>query len=330
MEQTQKINAVFEGGGVKGTGLVGAVKATEEAGFTFGNVAGTSAGAIVASLIAAGYNSADLKNILENLDYNTLKDGFMFSPIPLVGPALNIIFLKGIYGGNYFEQWIGKLLAKKGIKTFKDLIAPEFKDDPRFRYRLQVIASDITRGKLLVLPTDARDYGIDPDEVSVARAIRMSMSLPYFYQPVKIKSGTQDCYIVDGGILSNFPVWILDDDNQENPSWPTFGYKLVDPKEDRPHRIYGPVTFFAAMFNTMLEAHDARYIKDQEFMRTIPIQTLGIGTTDFGITLNQKELLYESGLKAGREFFAKWDFEKYKRDIKEMKSTTRKERLQKM
>ena len=52
-----KIDAVFEGGGVKGIGLVGAVAVTEEKGYQFENLAGTSAGAIVAALIAAGYKS---------------------------------------------------------------------------------------------------------------------------------------------------------------------------------------------------------------------------------------------------------------------------------
>jgi len=51
-----KIDAVFEGGGVKAIGLVGAVAVTEEKGYQFENLAGTSAGAIVASLIAARRN----------------------------------------------------------------------------------------------------------------------------------------------------------------------------------------------------------------------------------------------------------------------------------
>jgi len=49
-----KTDAVFEGGGVKGIGLVGAVNEIEKAGYEFENLAGASAGAIVASLLAAG------------------------------------------------------------------------------------------------------------------------------------------------------------------------------------------------------------------------------------------------------------------------------------
>ena len=74
MTEKQMINAVFEGGGVKGVGLVGAVSVTEEMGYQFGNVAGTSAGAIISTLIAAGYSAKELKTILDELDYNQFKD----------------------------------------------------------------------------------------------------------------------------------------------------------------------------------------------------------------------------------------------------------------
>lgn len=53
----KKVDAVFEGGGVKGIGLVGALSVIEKAGYQFENLAGTSAGAIVAGLLAVGFNS---------------------------------------------------------------------------------------------------------------------------------------------------------------------------------------------------------------------------------------------------------------------------------
>jgi len=85
MTKKQMINAVFEGGGVKGIGLVGAVSITEELGYRFANVAGTSAGAIISTLIAAGYSANELKTILDELDYNEFKDKGLVDKIPLVG-----------------------------------------------------------------------------------------------------------------------------------------------------------------------------------------------------------------------------------------------------
>ena len=184
-------------------------------------------------------------------------------------------------------------------------------DQPKYRYKLQeTIAADISRGKLLILPRDIRDYGED-HMLDIARAVRMSMSIPFFFEPVQLAHGADQSYVVDGGVLSNFPVWLFDDGTPD-PSWPTFGYKLVDPDEGRPHVITGPVTLLAALFSTMLEAHDARYIEDQQFVRTIPIPTLGVRTIDFDLPPERRDQLYASGEAAAKKFFSEWDFASYK------------------
>ncbi len=67
-------NGVFEGGGVKGIGLVGALQRAEEYGVEFVAVGGTSAGSIVAALYAAGYTAAEMKTILMELDFTDLLD----------------------------------------------------------------------------------------------------------------------------------------------------------------------------------------------------------------------------------------------------------------
>lgn len=305
-------DAVFEGGGVKGIGLVGAVAVAEERGYQWVNVAGTSAGAIVAALVAAGYTGAEMKEILNELDYNRFKDTSLLDRIPFIGPVTSVIFEKGIYEGKFFENWMRGLLRKKNIHTFNDLVLEEYKDDERYRFKLRVIASDISRGRLLILPQDIADFGIRPKDLNVAAAIRMSMSIPFFFEPVTLRNmkTNQVSYIVDGGLLSNFPVWLFDAEGGI-PDWSTFGFKLVEPEEGAPHRVRGPVSLLAALFSTMMEAHDARYIEDAQFVRTIPIPTLGVGTTEFDISREKSEALYQSGREAAEKFFATWNFADY-------------------
>ena len=72
----------------------------------------------------------------------------------------------GIYKGDEFLRWMRGLLAAKGITTFADLSTDS--DDPKYRSRLQVIASDLTSRRLLILPRDAGVLGIEPDELEVA------------------------------------------------------------------------------------------------------------------------------------------------------------------
>lgn len=327
-----KCDAVFEGGGVKGIGLVGAVAVTEQMGYEFMNVAGTSAGAIVAALVAAGYRARELNDIMQTLDYSEFKDKGLLDRIPGIGKLLSLGIEKGIYEGAYLERWIGEKLAAKRKYTFKDLICDEYRDSPRYRYRLQVIATDISRGRLLVLPQDIKDYGIEPDELEIASAVRMSMSIPFFFEPVtqKLRDTSEPCYIVDGGVLSNFPISLFDDGTAD-PPWPTFGYLLAE-KSDVvgaavSHEVLGPLTLLASIFFTMMEAHDRRYISNGAFARTIMIPTLGVKTTEFDLSPRRAEALYQSGEKAAREFFETWDFDRYKATFRQQTAMNRREML---
>jgi len=306
-----RVDGVFEGGGVTGIGLVGAVSVIEAAGYEFVNLAGTSAGAIVASLLAAGYSAAELKQAINDIDFRTFEDPPLIGRIPFVGALVDEIFLRGLYNGDVFLNLMRGLLAQKGIHTFRDLILAEFAGDDRYRFKLRVVASDISRRRMLVLPQDVRDYGMAPEDLEVALAVRMSMSIPFFFKLVKLK----DSDIVDGSLLSNFPIELFD--SAGIPEWPTFGFKLVFSDQTNPaqmvqHPISGPISELAALFFTAMEAHDAYYLKNDKFVRTIAVDTLNIGATDFDLTPDQKEALYASGVSAANTFLAHWDFEEYK------------------
>lgn len=311
MTQTQKrVDGVFEGGGVKGIGLVGAASEIEAAGYEFVNLAGTSAGAIVATLLAAGYSGAELKQTINGIDFSTFEDSDLIGRIPYAGALIDEIFKKGLYKGDVFLNLMRDLLAQKGIHTFRDLIQPEFADEDRYRFKVRVVASDISRERMLVLPQDVRDYGMAPEDLEVALAVRMSMSIPFFFEPVKFKNSD----IVDGGLLSNFPVELFDSDGP--PPWPTFGFKLVLSGQDDPakmvqHPISGPISELSALFFTAIEAPDAYYLSNDKFVRTITIDTLDVGSTDFNLTPDQKEALYQSGVSGAKTFLAHWDFQKY-------------------
>jgi len=313
-QTSTKFDGVFEGGGVKGIGLVGALSVLEAKGFQPGSLAGTSAGAIVATLCAAGYTATELKTIIGSIDFNRFKDTSLIGRVPIAGPVINLLTQLGIYQGDYFLKLMQDLLAAKGIRAFGDLLDREFANDPRYRFRLRVVASDLSRGVMLVLPQDIASYGVAPEALEVALAVRMSMSIPFFFKPVRLKNqGAATSYVVDGGVLSNFPVELFD--SADVPAWPTFGFRLVQPGPPPVvrHDVGGPLSLLAAMFATAMEAHDARYIETHNFVRTIAIDSLGIGATAFDLTGEQKEALFQSGVAAATEFLQQWDFEAYKR-----------------
>jgi NTE family protein len=337
-DNDQYADLVFEGGGVKGIGLAGAYAALSERGFEPKCVAGTSAGAITAALVAAGYSSAELDRILLELPFSDFKDPDWWDKAGTPGKLVSLIREKGIYEGKFFRDWIAGLLEAKGVTRFGDL-SFEQDDRPEKGYRLKVIASDVTHRRMLVLPDDAGHLGVDPDELEIAYAVRMSMSIPIFFEPVvheNPKTGGEHL-IVDGGMLSNFPVWLFDAKGRE-PRWPTFGLMLVepDPKVPLGHRIGGEdhgvprgslIDYLKSLASTMMAAHDRLYLENATFARTVPIPTLGVGTTEFDITPARALALYDSGRAAAEKFLASWDFDAYVEEYRTGKQHSRRETL---
>lgn len=299
-------DAVFEGGGMKGIGHVGALTYAEEIGLRWVNVAGTSAGAIVAALVAAGYTMADVKRIMqEEIDFPSFQDGRLNARLPeLARKTWSFLRRYGFHTGNAFEHTMAKYLADRGVHTFRDLIIPDFPSDSPYRYRLRAVASDVSRGKMIVLPQDIAAYGIDPDELSVAQALRMSMSIPAVFRPVKLQHASATSFVVDGGLLSNYPVHLFDGDDGV-PEWPTFGFNLRE-EENPTATIANPLKFGRAIWDTMFSAIDRRYIEEENWDRTIAIPTLGVKTEQFDLSRDDRKRLFQSGYDAAKNFFETW------------------------
>ncbi|MDP4145645.1 MAG: patatin-like phospholipase family protein [Bacillota bacterium] len=298
-----KADMVFEGGGVKGIAFVGAICCLEENGYEWENIAGTSAGSIIASLLAAGYTGKELRNIMMKVDYKKFLDKDKVQSIPIIGRPMGLFGEKGIYLGDKIEEWVNNLLEKKGKTKFKHITKSG-------KCPLKIITSDITKQELIILPDDLIKYGIDPMEYEIAKAVRMSISIPFYFKPVKFQYNKGVSYFVDGGILSNFPIWIFD--VRKIPAWPTFGFKLVDDKLS--YTATGKtdvISFILDIFNTMIDRNEQIYLKDQDSVRTICIPTLGIHTTQFDISKEASLELFQSGYHSTDEFLNTWDFQAY-------------------
>jgi NTE family protein len=314
----KKADVVLQGGGVRGIGHVGALLVAEQKGYQWVNIAGTSAGAIVASMLAVGYRATELYDIMKDIEYKRFADSLGFGRY-LGRPIFNLIVRGGIHSGKYVEDFVREKLRDKGKQKFGDLIVKGQENDPKYRYRLTVIASDITSGRMLRLPQDAQFYGLNPDDVDIARAVRMSAGFPFFFIPInqRHKSG-HICRVVDGGLLSNFPISIFDVEGVE-PAYPTFGIRLVNnlhglKRDDTwpAHPTQNALQIGKAMVSTMMTAHDRLYMDDHTYVRTIAVETDGIHATDFHLTANQADKLYQNGQEAAEKFFETWDFEAYK------------------
>ncbi|MBT2618132.1 MULTISPECIES: patatin-like phospholipase family protein [unclassified Bacillus (in: firmicutes)] len=291
------IDGVFSGGGIKGYGLVGALQELEEKGFVFHRTAGTSAGSIIAAFVAAGYTGKEMEKFFLDIDLSGLLDkrrGLL--PIPFAKWLL-LYWKLGLYKGNALEAWVASKLAERNVVTFKD-VRPK---------SLRIITSDISNGKLVVLPDDLPNYGIDPSAFPVAKAVRMSCSIPYFFEPVKLNVGKSKFLFVDGGVLSNFPMWLFNSD-QVRKERPVIGLRLSVDEIWKPHEVDNAVELFSALFKTMKDAHDARYISKKHVHNIVFIPMKGISAMDFNLNDEKKGELINNGRQCTKEFLKKWTY----------------------
>jgi NTE family protein len=291
------IDGVFSGGGIKGFALVGAYEEIEKNGFKFKRVAGTSAGSIVAALVAAGYSSREIFEMLDELDLTMFMDPRKsVIPLPFVKWLL-VYWRMGLYKGKQLEKWLAEKLARKGLRTFADL--PQ--------QALRVIASDLTNGQILVLPDDLAKYGLMPETFSIAKAIRMSCSIPYFFEPVKLKTNEGVTVVVDGGVLSNFPMWLFDQEHKQTR--PVLGIKLTSRSyELQKNKVNNALNLLGALFETMMKAHDSRYISRKHEKNIIFIPTEGISGIEFELSNAEKQKLMQLGRKSASTFLKTWSF----------------------
>lgn len=292
------IDAVFSGGGVKGFAYVGVLEAWEEKNLQVERAAGTSAGAIIAGFLAAGYHYKDIKELMKTLDVQNLADPPLLAKVLPATKWLFLYFQLGLYKGEKLEAWLRDALSKRNVYQFGDL-------KPGV---LKVVVSDLSLGKLVVIPDDLeRVYGIHPDTFSVAAAIRMSAGFPYFFMPKAIQGkNKQKSIIVDGGLLSNFPLWIFSE-AEEKQARPVIGVKLTDPSTSvEPREIRNALNMFPSLFATMKQAHDNRYISKHQAGHIIFVPTPEQNSMNFNITEESREKLRQIGKESSEKFLRTW------------------------
>lgn len=329
VEPSVPVDLVLEGGGVKGLALTSAVTTLARSGRSVRRVAGSSAGSIVGSILAALVKSGEsldrLDDIARSLDYTRFRDrGRVGRTLAMVGlgPLANALAIglhKGIYRNQHLEDWLGGVLADLGVRTFGDLRLPpdpegDLEEDRR--YGFVVLVSDVSRRRLARLPWDYPAYGLEPDEQSVARAVRASSAIPFYFRPVTLRAGRSygSSTLVDGGMLSNYPITIFDRTDARPPRWPTIGVRL-SPRELRPPRtdaVRGPVSLAFAVVGTMMQAADVMHIYEScNVERSMFIDPGTITAVDFDITDEQRDGLLAAGTRAAEEFLRTWNFDRW-------------------
>lgn len=300
------IYGVFEGGGAKGVAYAGVLETLEEKGIWFKGVAGTSAGAITAALIAVGYTAEEAKAIILETDFNQFKD----LRFKWLHPAIALMAFSGAYKGNTFKKWMEEKLKAKfngRVPLLKDLEA----------IPLTVVATDISvdgekENSILIF-----DKTNTPD-LSVAEAVRMSMSIPLFFEvsrwfgPYPKLDFSKAHRIVDGGTFSNFPIYVFDEARSKGE--PILGFVLQE-DADKKITFKGAVSWMVKMglridaihivyklllggFAISNRLHINPQIWENHIIR-VPVGK--VGTTDFDMDEETRKWLIQNGRDAVNE-----------------------------
>ena len=386
MEPT-KFDMVFEGGGAKGMAFVGAYRALTDGGHKAGRLLGTSAGAIAATLIAAGYTPKEMHEALNEKDDSgkSVFNGFMGAPakftdteieqcslqrlfneinIPLVPEGLEkmldtaifkwlanndlgchfFAFVErgGWYGADAFVSWLEEKLDKdcndRNEKPVSKMTLKEFSKAKKNKAKveLSVVASDTTEGRILIL-----NHRTAPN-CPLVWAVRISMSIPFLWEEVVWneewgKYNINDInghVIVDGGVLSNFPIELFISDNDEvtnlmgtsNGSVPVLGLLLDESKEveSSTNTTTGgakpvetskndadgicaklgtlkTVKRCRRLIDTMTGAHDKMVMEGCEDL-IVRIPAKGYGTTEFDMSDERRDELVNAAERAMKAY----------------------------
>ena len=190
-----KVGLVLSGGGAKGLAHIGAIKVLEEAGVQIDYIGGTSMGAIVGSLYAAGYSAAQLDSIFERTNFDFLiqdelprsartfyerRDAEKYV-LTLPIDDFEITFPSSLSKGQNVYNLMSRLTLHLSEKqNFSELPIPFF-----------CVATDIETGEEVIL-----------DQGHLPQAVLASAAIPTVFSPVQIDGKI----LTDGGVVNNFPV----------------------------------------------------------------------------------------------------------------------------
>ena len=318
---------------MKGIAYVGALEVLDREGILndIERVAGTSAGAMVAVMVALRYSAEEVLQVLGTLNFKDFKD----SSKGILRDTIRLLKNYGWYKGDYFRDLMAKLIEKKtgnGEITFEQL-------EETGKYRdLYLVGADLTTGLSKVFSA----HNQETKTMKVADAARISMSIPIFFAAVRGGRDNKHLF-VDGGLLDNYTVKTFDRQNyladlnnaRRTEYYETINEKLrmqrstsrneyvynketlgfrLDAKEDIDmyltheenfSEINGFFDYTKALVTTLIDFQTNVHLHGDDWQRTVYIDTLGVRAIDFDIPKEKKDELVASG-RLYTEAYLEW------------------------
>ena len=190
-----KIGLTLSGGGAKGLAHIGILKAIDSAGLKIDYITGTSMGAIMGSLYAAGYSGNEIERMARKIDWDVLLSNQISLPVLSMEEKeeYNRFNIELPYINKKIRLPSGVIKGQELDLKFSELFAPyyQIKDFNKFKIPFKCMATDLETGELVVL-----------ENGNITSAVRASMAIPSVFTDVTIDGKR----LLDGGLVRNFPV----------------------------------------------------------------------------------------------------------------------------
>ena len=277
--------AIFGGGGIRGICYCGAYKALMENNIKLTGYAGSSIGAVFASLIALNYTHDEVYEILAKTGFEMFID-------------INIDFKKdlAISKGKIFYDWIKEQLERKyyGEIYEKDKMPPvKFCD---IKNKLVIYSVDLTNLKFKEFSCEKT-----PD-FEIAQAVRASVSMPGLFTPLE----QEDSLIVDGDLLKSTPLWRVSN-TIKNLDERILEFRLED--NETPKKIYNSIEYLNRVYNA-ISGFATDYIidlyKEKDKFDYIKINTPDVSVVDFLMPREKKQELFDIGYKSTKQYLIEY------------------------
>lgn len=270
---------VFTGGGLRTLGHFGVLEVLGKKGLLrhVKEYIGVSAGALVGFCAMLGYTIEEMKGFVTEFDFTILQN---------VHPELMLEFFSqyGVDSGEQLEKLVKSLLRVKGYSqdiTFRQWASTH-------TTRLRCYATDLHMGKV-------KEFSLEktPDS-TIVFALRASMSLPLYFVPVKDPETGH--LLVDGGVIQNFPLNYLTEEEKETALGVSFLYSKHATEE-----IPDFFAFFAQLYNCGFNPRTYQ-VQHENKLRCIIIPTGSMSAYNFQLTKEYREELLSLGRKAAEDY----------------------------
>lgn len=300
---------VLSGGGIKGIAYVGAIQELDKMGvlydadgnFKIKGIAGSSAGTIIAVLLAIGYKPDEINNIMNEMDFASIVD----DKIGYLRDGYNFITKYGICEGNTIMKMMGKLIKAKTGNADYTLI-DLYKEK---KIKLIITATNLNKRKTIYMYHDHPETQYA--NISLRTCIRISTSVPFLFEPYELNG----CLYCDGGVLDNFPIHCFDDpDNpgsleekycDNTPNFKVLGLRLSSNthEKNKINKIGNLYDYAYSFIDSYSTENDRKVYIKSNYIRTVFILTKKYPLSKFDLTTDEKNDLINCGSKYVKEYF---------------------------